>query len=200
LAAAVEENISSRIIRGGSRLQKLNISSNDGTRILGTSEEHVMDVEKQAFEQGYAEGERIGKQMGEKMVEAIVKRYETSIVQLAEAHKTLVEAVEEETVRLALELSRKIVQRELTMDTDIVTALASVALKRVSSHQAITLRVSRQDFGRVRVAIANINPAITVKADATLERGDFAIDTAQTHLDGRIGSQIDAISRALFDE
>ena len=159
-----------------------------------------MDVEKQAFEQGYAEGERIGKQMGEKMVEAIVKRYETSIVQLAEAHKTLAEAAEQETVRLALEISRKIVQRELTMDTDIVIALASVALKRVSSYQAITLRVSRQDFGRVRVAVANINPSITVKADATLERGDFVIDTAQTHLDGRIGSQIDAISRALFDE
>jgi len=192
--------MSSRIIRGDGRLQKLKISSTGGTSIVGGSEEHVMDVEKQAFEQGYAEGERIGKQMGEKMVETIVKRYETSIVQLAEAHKTLSEAVEQETVRLALEISRKIVQRELTMDTDIVAALASVALKRVSSHQSITLRVSRQDFGRVRVSVANVNPAITVKDDATLERGDFVIDTAQTHLDGRIGSQVDAISRALFDE
>ena len=86
------------------------------------------------------------------------------------------------------------------MDTDIVAALASVALKRVSSHQSITLRVSRQDFGRVRVAVANVNPAVTVKDDATLERGDFVIDTAQTHLDGRVGNQVDAISRALFDE
>ena len=134
-----------------------------------------MNVEKQAFEQGYAEGERIGKQMGEKMVETIVKRYETSIVQLAEAHKTLAEAVEHETVRLALEISRKIVQRELTVDPDILAALASVALKRVSKHHSITLRVSRQDFGRVRVAVANVNPAITVKDDATLERGDFVI-------------------------
>jgi flagellar assembly protein FliH len=192
--------MSSRIIRGDSRIQKLKVSSTGEASIVGASEEHVMDVEKQAFEQGYAEGERIGKQMGEKMVETIVKRYDTSIVQLAEAHKTLADAVERESVRLALEISRKIVQRELTMDTDIVIALASVALKRVSSHQSITLRVSRQDFGRVRVAVANINPAITVKDDATLERGDFVIDTAQTHLDGRIGSQVDAISRALFDE
>ena len=38
-----------------------------------------MNVEKEAFEQGYAEGERIGKQMGEKMVETVVKRYEHSI-------------------------------------------------------------------------------------------------------------------------
>jgi flagellar biosynthesis/type III secretory pathway protein FliH len=200
VAAAVARNMSSRIIRGDGRLQKLKVSSVSEPTIVGGSQEHVMDVEKQAFEQGYAEGERIGKQMGEKMVETIVKRYETSIVQLAEAHKSLAQAVEQETVRLALEISRKIVQRELTMDTDIVTALASVALKRVSSHQSITLRVSRQDFGRVRVAVANVNPAITVKDDATLERGDFVIDTAQTHLDGRVGSQVETISRALFDE
>jgi flagellar biosynthesis/type III secretory pathway protein FliH len=200
VAAAAARNMSSKIIRGSGRIQKLNVSTVHEAPIMGGSQEHVMDVEKQAFEQGYAEGERIGKQMGEKMVETIVKRYETSIVQLAETHKALAEAVEQETVRLALEISRKIVQRELTMDTDILTALASVALKRVSNHQSITLRVSRQDFTRVRVAVANVNPAITVKDDATLERGDFVIDTAQTHLDGRVSSQIDAISRALFDE
>ena len=191
--------MSSRIIRADGRRQKLKVSAGADSTVIGGSQEHVMDVEKQAFEQGYAEGERIGKQMGEKMVETIVKRYETSIVNLAEAHKTLIESVEEQTVRLALEISRKIVQRELTMDTDLVTALASVALKRVSSHQSITLRVSRQDFGRVRVAVANVNSAVTVKDDATLERGDFVIDTAQTHLDGRVGSQVEAISRALFD-
>src|ERR1700757_2086351 len=111
--------MSSRIIRGDGRMQKLKVSSSGETSIVGASEEHVMDVEKQAFEQGYAEGERIGKQMGEKMVETIVKRYENSILQLAQAHKSVMETIEEQTVRLALEVSRKIVQRELTIDTDL---------------------------------------------------------------------------------
>jgi flagellar biosynthesis/type III secretory pathway protein FliH len=159
-----------------------------------------MHVEKQAFEQGYQEGERIGKQMGEKMVETVVKRYDNSIAQLAEAHKNLVEQMEEQTVRLALEISRKIVQRELTMDVDLVSALAAVALKRVHGHQSIALRVSRQDYDRVHAAIANVNPAVAVKDDAALERGDFVIDTAHTHLDGRVASQVDAIGRVLFDE
>src|SRR5438105_7806679 len=198
--AAAVTNMSSRIIRGDSRIQKLKVSGPGGVNILGGSQERVMDVEKQAFEQGYAEGERIGKQMGEKMVETVVKRYDTGIVKLAEAHKTLVEAMEEQTVFLALQIARKIVQRELTMDPDIVAALASVALKRVLSHQSITLRVSRQDFEHVRAVVAAANPAISVKDDATLERGDFVVDTAQTHLDGRVASQIETIGRVLFDE
>ena len=192
--------MSSRIIRGDSRVQKLKVSSPGAVNVRGGSQERVMDVEKQAFEQGYAEGERIGKQMGEKMVETVVKRYDNGIAQLAQTHKALVEAMEEQTVRLALAISRKIVQRELTMDPDLVAALASVALKRVLSHQSISLRVSRQDFDHVRAAVAAANPAISVKDDATLERGDFVVDTAQTHLDGRVASQIETIGRVLFDE
>jgi len=192
--------MSSRIIRGDGRVQKLKVSAPAAANIPGASQEHVMDVEKQAFEQGYAEGERIGKQMGEKMVETVVKRYDSGIAKLAGEHKSLVEAMEEQTVRMALEISRKIVQRELTMDPDLVAALASVALKRVLSHQSITLRVSRQDFEHVRAAVTAANPAISVKDDATLERGDFVVDTAQTHLDGRVASQIETIGRVLLDE
>jgi flagellar biosynthesis/type III secretory pathway protein FliH len=193
--------MSSRIIRGDGRLQQLTVSkSSEHSIIHGGSQDHIMNVEKQAFEQGYAEGERIGKQMGEKMVETIVKRYDNSIAELAESHKGLVEAMEKQTVQLALEISRKIVQRELTMDPDLVSALATVALKRTSGHQSIALRVSRHDFGRVRVAVANVNTAIDVKDDATLERGDFVIETGQTFLDGRVSGQIDTIGRALFDE
>jgi flagellar assembly protein FliH len=194
--------MSSRIIRGDGRVQKLKVSAPAGSNGMprGGSQEHAMDVEKQAFEQGYAEGERIGKQMGEKMVETVVKRYDNGIAKLAEVQKSLVEAMEEQTVRMALEISRKIIQRELTIDPDLVAALASVALKRVLNHQSITLRVSRQDVDHVRAAVAAVNGAVTVRDDATLERGDFIIDTAQTHLDGRVASQIETIGRVLFDE
>ena len=193
--------MSSRIIRGDGKLQKLTVSTAAERPFLAAaSQEHAMSVEKEAFEQGYTEGEKIGKQMGEKMVETIVKRYDNGIAQLAESHKKLVEEMEQQTVRLALEIARKIVQRELTMDPDLVAALAAVALKRVAGHQSIALRVSRQDFGRVRVAVANVNPAVTVKDDASLERGDFVVETGQTFLDGRVTTQIDTIGKALFDE
>jgi flagellar assembly protein FliH len=194
--------MSSRIIRGdSSRLQKLKISSTSGLALnTAGAEDHIMDVEKQAFEQGYAEGERTGKQMGEAMVDTLCKRYEKSLAELAAAHKHMTQSMEEETVRLSLEIARRIVQRELTMDQDLVAALATVALKRLSGHQSITLKVSRLDFERVRAAIALVNAAVMVTEDPTLERGDFMIETSQTHLDGRISSQIETIGRALLDE
>jgi flagellar assembly protein FliH len=191
--------MSSRIIRGDSRIQKLKVSQ-AGSGMVGMSEDHIMDVEKQAFEQGYAEGERIGKQMGEAMIETICKRYEKGLVDLAASHKQMIAQMEEHTVRMALEIARKIVQRELAMDPDLVTTLATVALKRLSGHQSIVLRISRHDFDKVRTVIASLNAAVKVSEDPALERGDFVIETGQTHLDGRLSSQLDAMSRALLEE
>jgi flagellar assembly protein FliH len=191
--------MSSRIIRAD-RVGTGKVSAVSGNVIGVTSQEHYMDVEKQAFEQGYAEGERIGKQMGEAMQETICKRYDKSLADLAAAHRDLVRLMEEETVRLAIEIARKIVQRELTMDPDLVVALTTATLKRVSGQQSIVVRVSRHDVERVRAAIANAKAAVTVKDDPALERGDCLIDTGQTHVDSRVGSQIDVISRTLFDE
>src|SRR5262245_23172494 len=119
---AVPTSMSSKIIRGDGRLNKTRISISTGipAATAVSPQDRIMDVEKQAFEQGYAEGERIGKQMGEAMVETICKRYEKSLADLAADHKQMVQAMEEETVRLALEIARKIVQRELAVDPDLV--------------------------------------------------------------------------------
>jgi len=73
-------------------------------------------------------------------------------------------------------------------------------LKRVHGHQGIAVRVSSHDFVRVCDAVRSCNASLPVQEDTSLDRGDFMIDTAQTHLDGRISSQIDAVGRALFDE
>ena len=192
--------MSSRIIRGDGRPHQSKVSVARGIPAAAAMSNDLMDVEKQAFEQGYAEGERIGKQMGEAMLETICKRYEKSIGDLTAAHKQMAQAMEEQTVRLSLEIARKIVQRELTMDPDLVAALATVTLKRLSGHQTIALRVSRTDFERVSSAVAKVNPAVVVKEDPMLERGDFVIETGQTHLDGRLSNQIDTIGRALLEE
>ena len=56
------------------------------------------------------------------------------------------------------------------------------------------------DYPRLREAVADVNSTVSVVEDGTLDRGDFMIDTAQSHLDGRIISQIETLSRAMLQE
>jgi len=203
--AAAAKNMSSRIIRGDDRMKKMRVTATVGGGAAGASTEvigsdHVMNVEKEAFEQGYKEGERIGKQMGERMVSNAVQKYDRSVHELGALHHSLREAMEKESVRLALSVARKIVQREISVDPDLIAALVSVALKRLQGQSGIVVRVSGQDFARLDGALRATNASITLTEDTALERGDFVLDSIQTHVDGRIASQIEAIGRALIDE
>lgn len=196
--------MSSKIIRGDDRIKKVRVTASIGgtgtasaTEIIG--QDHVMNVEKQAFEQGYKEGERIGKQMGERIVSTAVQRYDRSVHELAAVHRSLREAMEKEAVRLALAVAKKIVQREVSMDPDLIAALVSVALKRVQGQTAVTVRVSSHDHSRMDTALRALNASVSVTEDSALERGDFVLDSIQTHVDGRISGQIETIGRALLD-
>lgn len=193
--------MSSRIIRGDNRGKAVYGAAPEPAGAADHSgEERALDVEKQAFEQGYKEGERIGKQMGERMVEMAVKRYDRSVQQLAELQQSLVEAMEKQTVQLALSIARKIVQREVATDHELIGALVSIALKRVQGQSALCVRVCPQDFARLNEDPRALGPSIALKEDPSLERGDFILDTTQTHVDGRVASQIETIGRALLDE
>ena len=192
--------MSSRIIRGVERVKKSRVSSPFGDALKSVSQRCVMEVEKEAFEKGYQEGNQIGKQMGEQMMETAVKKYDQSIAGMAISHKKLVESMERETVRLSLEIAKSILGREVSTDPDVVTALVTLALKRLQGHHEIVVKVSPDDFERVRNGIEHIDSAVSVEQVASLERGDFVLDTSKTHFDGRMLTRLNHIGRELLDE
>ena len=194
--------MSSRIIRGDERSRKQQVRTSGGDfGYLGlTPRENVAGLEQVAYENGFREGERAGRQAAERNVEAAVQRYDGAVVEMAVAQRSVAEMMETQTVLLAIEIARKIIQREVSVDPDLVGALATVAIRRVQSHQMITVRVSRHDFERVREAIAEVNPAIVIMEESAMERGDFTIDTAQTHLDGRLQNQVEMLGRVMLEE
>lgn len=195
--------MSSRIIRGDDRIRKADIRSIafDVERDAALEhEEQLRSTRQQAYEQGFVEGERVGRQAGELMVETTAARYERAVAELAHAHEELQRSMETQTVELSLEIARKVIQRELSTDPDLVSALALVALKRVQSHPAITLRVSRHDFARIHDAVTSVNGSVTIVEDSSLERGDFMMDTGSTHLDARLQTEVDTLGRAMLAE
>ena len=191
--------MSFRIVRADDRRKKARISSpvEEVVEVLG--KDHAMGIEKQAYAEGYKEGERIGKEMGERMVNAAAQRYDRAVQEIASRHRSLRDSLESEAVELAMAVARRIVQREISVDPDLVAALVTVALKRVQGQSGLTARVSSHDFERVQAALNSSNSSLVVKEDPSLERGDFMLDTNQTHMDGRIASQIDTIGKALLD-
>src|SRR5262245_32188131 len=90
------------------------------------------EIEKEAYEKGFSEGERAGRETGEKMVEAVLKQYTQTLEDLKGLRRGLLTGSEREVVRLALEVAKKVVKREVCVDDELILALVKVALSRLA--------------------------------------------------------------------
>jgi flagellar assembly protein FliH len=153
----------------------------------------VAAAEQRGFSLGQAEGRRAAEQI----LATARERYDRSVADMAAAYSRLVASVEQSAVDLAIRLAEKIVARELESRPQITETLVREALEGVRLQPDITLRVSAGDVARLSDIVSAAG--VRIEADPALEPGDYVIDTAHTHLDGRIASQLATLGRAMLD-
>ncbi|MEE8585974.1 MAG: hypothetical protein V3T83_14105, partial [Acidobacteriota bacterium] len=73
------------------------------------------EVEREAFEKGYAAGDRAGMQIAEKKVDAVLRRFGRSMEKLARLREEIIDRSERDVVALAIEIARKLVRREINL-------------------------------------------------------------------------------------
>ena len=96
-------------------------------------ERDLNEIEREAFEKGFAAGERSGMEMAERRIEVALKRFSKSLQEVARLRNEIVAHTEKDLVELALEIARKLVHREIQIDEEIIVTLVRVALERLSA-------------------------------------------------------------------
>ncbi len=180
-------------------------SVQQGTQTETPQAVDLAQIERTAFENGFHQGERAGMEMAEKKAEAIMRRYGDSLHELGRYKAALYGQVEREVVKLAVEVAKKIVHREIQADPDIIQTLVKVALGRVSERSAVTVRVNPVDHnflldkrrGWVREEAGG--QEVTLVADKSVERGGCLVQTECGDVDARIEEEFREVERAFFE-
>ena len=171
----------------------------------------IDQLEKDAFDRGYAEGHESGSEEGRKAgeetadarVEELARRYADSLAEFAAFKDTLRAQVEEEVVRLALAVAKKIVHREIYIDSTIIHTLVRVALERVSGKSAVKVRLSRPDYEYMTKMHSDMSRVegreIEFESDNTLSQGDCVIQTEAGDIDARIEEEFNEVESAFFE-
>jgi flagellar biosynthesis/type III secretory pathway protein FliH len=173
--------------------------------LLRKAQLQAAEIEKEAYERGFNEGQKAGKEVGEKMVEASLKQYALTLEELANLRTQVLTASEREVVRLALEISRKVVKREVTIDEDIILALVKVAMNRLGEESVMTVRLNPRDVQsilRFRNAADRgsvLNDAIKLVEDPLISRGGCLIETESGIIDARVEEQFKEIEKGFFE-
>jgi flagellar assembly protein FliH len=156
---------------------------------------------REAREAGRREGESAARNAAQAEVARAVGDLGSAARQLADLRPKLRLQAEADLVRLALEIARRVIRRELTADPEAITGLARTALERLRLQETVSVRMHPEFQEAVRQFLARERGAahVEVIADPTLERGAIVFETARGRLDASAETQFREIERGLTD-
>lgn len=179
----------------------LEVTQHEADRLLAEAQARVAQLEQEAHEKGLAQARA---QMDEEVAIAageLREQFVHTLTELQSLYALIATRAERDLVRLALEIARKVVHREVTTDADIVLTLARVALERLHPRAVATVLLHPDDFEYVntrRQALSS-NSAIEIVADTAVGRGGCVVQSEHGDIDARIERQFASIERGFFE-
>lgn len=164
-------------------------------------EQELEQQKTQCYQDGFAAGQRAGAQQAAQELEPVLVRMARTIEEMTTLRGRARAEAEEDAVRLAIAVARKILHREFSVDPEALLGLVKAALQRIDARELHRLRFHPADVPALeRHLQANGMPArLEVHADPNLERGSAIFETARGTLDASISTQLQEIERGFID-
>lgn len=183
-----------RAVPGGEKPSPAGDSAPDAGR-----ETRLAAIEREAFAKGYEQGERAGAEAAATRAEAMLRRLAQTIEELADLRRTMIRGTEQEMVRLALAIARRIVRREVAVDSTLTLSFARVALDRLGDATAVTIRLHPDDCAAIGCQPAGLGSAnVSVTPDAGVPRGGCRVESDFGFVDASLDAQFHEIAQALL--
>jgi flagellar assembly protein FliH len=155
--------------------------------------------EREAFQQGYAQGERAGGEAAAARSDAVLRRLAQTIDEVSALRQALIHKTERQVVHLALAIAKRVIHREVSLDRELLTAMARVALDRLGTGATATIRLHPDDYAAMAGARGlQTSGVVQVVADPSVRRGGCHIQSDFGLVDLDVDSQIQELAKTLF--
>jgi flagellar assembly protein FliH len=169
---------------------------------LSASGHSLEQREKHAFERGMQEGETRARKGFEQNLAATKALVSHAIEDFKAQRAAYFSRVEPEVVQLALSIARKVLHRESQMDPLLLAGMVHVALEKVDQGTRIRLRAHPDEihfWNKHFSETAGLAVTPEIVGDATLQRGECALETEIGHTQISLETQIKEIEQGFFD-
>lgn len=179
---------------------KLREASEQAAELKATAEKQGYEA---GMDKGYYEGLEKGKSEMDNKYSALsgtlTKIAETA---LTEKHK-LIKNTEDDIVKLAVDVARKVVGRELVQDRSIVVNFVKEAIKMLEDKEKIIVYCHPEDIELIKshredfIRLTDLNEALHILPDDMLERGECRLESNSEIVDTDINYQFGEIKKKL---
>ncbi|HLH40977.1 MAG TPA: FliH/SctL family protein [Bryobacteraceae bacterium] len=154
-----------------------------------------------AYQQGHAEGESAGAQRAAERLEPAIAAFNRIANELATLRKRFRAEVEEDTVKLAIAIARRVLHREIATDPEAILGLVMAAFHKLNARETRRLRAAPADAALISQhrAKLSIPEGLEICADASLAAGSVVFETSRGEMDASIDTQLGEIERGFAD-
>lgn len=150
---------------------------------------------------GFREGEASGAACASASIEPVIQQLTRTMQDLAGYRARFRKEAEQDLVKLSMAIARKILHRELAIDSNAILALVRVVLESIDAREVHRIRLHPADAALVEKFLGAMGAPqqMVVTADSTLERGAAIFETARGNVDASIQAQLAEIERGFAD-
>jgi flagellar assembly protein FliH len=172
----------------------------DATSDAAAQQAQLAAIEREAFAKGFAQGERAGAEAAASRADAMMRRLTQSLEEVAKLRDQMIHDTERQLVHLALAIARRVIHREVSLDHDLLIAIARVAMDRLAESAHLTVRLNPDDHAAISAngGMPLAANHVTVVADARLPRGGCRIESDLGIVDAGIDAQLHEIAQSLL--
>lgn len=154
-----------------------------------------------AYQKGQAAGEAAGAQKAAQRIDPAIAAFNKMTQEVASVRKRFRAEAEEDTVKLAIAIARRVLHREIATDPEAILGLVIAAFQKLNARETQRLRVSPADTAilqeyRAKLALP---PGLEISADASLPVGSVIFETSRGEMDASVDTQLGEIERGFAD-
>jgi flagellar assembly protein FliH len=170
-----------------------------------TAESRVAQLEKEAYEKGYAEGREKGYASGQDEIDRLIRRLHVIIDKAIEKRNEIIDDSENQLIDMVLLIARKVIKVISENQRNVVINNVIQSLRKLKSRGDVVVRVNLEDLQlateHAREFVEKIEnvKTVTVMEDSTVDRGGCVIETDFGQIDARISSQLHEIEEKILD-
>lgn len=167
------------------------------------AERRAQEIEREAYEQGYAQGLKDGTEFGRKGMRLTQESLEALLAELQALPARVLQDYRSWLVASCIAISKQVIQKELRTRPQVLLQLIQTLLDEVEASQSLTLTLHPKDLEMLTQHTSfnalgeGASPALVVRTDPKMERGGCCIESEIQRIDAGIDTQLKRIEQAL---
>ena len=177
--------------------------SREADNNIKNANENTADLEKEAYDKGFAQGEKDGLELGNRKALKIIENIENLFIEMNQIKKEVIKYHEKEILEIIFSIATKIIHCKLESNDKIIKDTVLEALDLTVEKSKLVLKVNPEDLDYIEKLRPEIFDrfkeikSIMVTPDPSITRGGCFLETPYGAVDARVEARLEKIYQSL---